>query len=90
MSINFLQGNITLNHVLQARAFIDDNNFNKQDNNLVYYYHRANGGHFVVRFKDAPNKEYKPKELLRIAYLIYKGKIWIENLCWRVTNFTSA
>ena len=74
MSINSLQGEITLNHVLQARTFIDDNNDNKQDNNLVYYYHHANGGHFVVRFKDAPNKEYKPKELLRIAYLIYKGE----------------
>ena len=73
MSINFLQGNITLNHVLQARAFIDDNNTN-QDGNPVCYYDRAKHRHFVVKFKDAPHKEYKPKDLLRIAYLIYKGK----------------
>lgn len=72
MSITSLHGKITLSHVLQARTFIDAHDTNKQDNNLVYYYHHANGGHFVVRFKDAPYKEYKPKELLRIAYLIYK------------------
>ena len=72
-NLNNLAGYVTLQHVLQARDVLIKNNKNQKNNNLVYYNHHANLGHFVVQFEDDKNKQYKPNELLRIAYLIYQN-----------------
>ena len=66
-----VRSSITLAHVLQARDTLLNNG--TKEGNLVYFNKSARWGRYLAVFKGDDGNEYKPKELVRIAYLIYQN-----------------